>query len=104
MAEDKKNNALFSNEEPDPETRAAAEHIKKTLEDTLEKIDSPDKAEAVVDQIVTDTQDRPALEVARKAKPPDTAPPEEQVEEAAAAETAAAEADPGVVHYAAAVF
>lgn len=103
MAEHKHRNVLFSDEEPDVETRAAAERIKKDLEDSLEKIDSPDKADAVVDQIVTETRDQPALEVAQKAKPPETAPPEEQVEAAAAAVSAAAEAESGEVNEAAAV-
>ena len=103
MAEHKQNGDLFSKEEPDVKTRAAAERVKKTLEDTLEKIDSPDKAEAVVDKIVSETRDQPAVETAQKAKPPETAPPDKQVEEAAVAVSAAAEAEPGEVNEAAAV-
>jgi membrane-associated phospholipid phosphatase len=68
-------------QKPDEETRAAAEPVEKELEEALADIDTPEKAQAVVDELLKDAADETVDEI------PDgvdkNAPPPDQVKMAA---------------------
>jgi undecaprenyl-diphosphatase len=91
-----KNNTekLPTENQPDEETRKAAEQIHRYLKDALEKIDTPEKSEAVVDELITEQSDRPADEVAdEEVAVSEKATPSEQAEAAAETIKNAAEAE-----------
>jgi undecaprenyl-diphosphatase len=65
--------------EPDMETRMAARPLQEVLEEVVAKIDSPEKAEALLNRLVSDTEGMTAEEAAPIVL---GAVPEEQVQEA----------------------
>lgn len=71
-------------DQPDDETRAAASPVEEHLEEALAEIDTPEKAEELVEHLVTEAGTQPAVEVG------ETVP---QVEETRPAAQAAAAAD-----------
>lgn len=82
--------------DPDPETEAAAKPIEEELEKALSAIDSDEKAEAVIERLIQDTERIHGVEDIPNLHEDD--PPSEQVEEAAedveqAAATATDEVD-----------
>jgi membrane-associated phospholipid phosphatase len=76
--------------EPDQRTRAAARPLQEVLEEVVAKIDSPEKAEALLNRLILDTEGMTAEEAAPIVL---EAVPEEQVKEAARLVQAAAEAE-----------
>lgn len=76
-------------EQPDEQTQQAAVPVEKVLEQVLEHIDTPEKAEALVDRLVADTLEVPAA-VAEQVAP--HADAEQPAEQAAAAATNVEEA------------
>jgi undecaprenyl-diphosphatase len=88
------NNKESPFQQPDEETRENAKPIKQRLKESLEEIDTPEKAEAVVEQIVRDTQDKRAVEAAQEAPQAEGEPPATQAAVAAEAVEEAAKAQP----------
>ncbi len=87
---------------PDEETRRAAEPIQERLEEALAKIDSPEKARAVIERLKK--KEEPAVEVAEEDIPPlADAAPDEQAGEAAELVKKAAATHPEPIEEAAAV-
>jgi undecaprenyl-diphosphatase len=87
-------------QKPDNQSRAAAEPVDKELEDAISHIDNVEKAEAVVDELVKKTAEKPVKKAAADTK---KGRPEEQVKEAADTIKAACEKATGDVDEAAAV-
>lgn len=75
----------FNSGQPDEKTRSAAKPAQEKLEEVLEHIDTPEKAEAVIEQLVQDTAGRRAVEVAEEAPSTDAAQPARQASLAAEA-------------------
>ncbi len=67
--------------DPDPETQAAAQPIEDELEKAISVIDSEEKADAVIDRLVKDSENVRGVEDQTTGH--EDAPPAEQVEEAA---------------------
>ena len=88
-------------EQPDEKTRAAAKPVEERLEEALEHIDTPEKADAVIEQLVTDAAGQQALDVADEALSTIAAPPADQAAVAAEAVQEAAESAPDEVEEAA---
>ena len=65
-------------EQPDEETKRAARPIEEELKETLRAIDSPEKAEAVVEQLIAETNGKTQAEEAERAPQDPAAPPAEQ--------------------------
>lgn len=78
-------------EQPDEETQEAAEPISKELEKALLAIDTPEKAEALLERLETDTQDVEAGEAAAQMPSSEGAAPQVQAEMASAAVEQAAD-------------
>lgn len=92
---------LLSGNQPDEQTQAAAEPVKKTLEDVLKEIDTPEKAQAVIDALADRQSEQPAPEVAERLEPVEEAPPEQQVEQVAQQVKTATNGQPDEVNQAA---
>jgi undecaprenyl-diphosphatase len=88
-------------EQPDEKTRAAAKPVEESLEEALESIDTPEKADAVIEQLVTDAADQQAVDVAEDASSPIAAPPADQAGVAAEVVQEATESAPNEVEKAA---
>jgi undecaprenyl-diphosphatase len=87
--------------QPDEETQAAAKPAQVYLEEALEGVDTPEKAEAVIEKLVQDAADQPALEAAEEVPSTEEMPPPIQAGVAAevvkeAAESASGEVDEAV--------
>ncbi|MGH2541681.1 MAG: hypothetical protein ACRDIB_02720, partial [Ardenticatenaceae bacterium] len=80
--------------QPDEETKAAAEPIRRELEDALAVIDTPAKAEALAQRLEADALEREAVEVAEAAPQLQEASPEIQAQIAAETVEHAKEARP----------
>jgi membrane-associated phospholipid phosphatase len=88
-------------QKPDEETRGAADPIEKEMEDALADIDTPEKAEAVVDELLKDTAGETAEDI--PADVDKNAPPPDQVKMAADMIKAACDKASGNVDEAAAI-
>lgn len=88
---------------PDKETREAIEPAQEPLKETLAEIDTPEKAEAVVGELVDGPSQRPAVEVAEEIVPDVEAAPPIQAEVAAEVISKAAEEETDTVKRAAEV-
>lgn len=88
-------------QKPDEETRAAAEPIEKELEDAIADIDTPDKAMAVVDELLNRTSEEDTTEIDTSVDK--EAPAPDQVKMAADAIKAACDKTSGDVNEAAAI-
>lgn len=77
--------------EPDEATQEAAEPIKEELEKALKAIDTPEKAEALLEHLEADAEGREAVEMAERVPHLESAPPELQAEVAAEVVEEAAE-------------
>lgn len=88
-------------QKPDEETRAAAEPVEKELEEALANIDTPEKAQALVDELHKDTADEKIEEI--PADVDEDAPATEQVKMAADAVKKACDGQSGDVDEAAAI-
>ncbi|MCZ7574169.1 MAG: phosphatase PAP2 family protein [Ardenticatenaceae bacterium] len=81
--------------EPNDETREAAAPIKQELETALADIDTPEKAEALVERLTAGAGEQPAVVVGAHAPQAPEAPPAEQAALAAETVKQAAEAEQG---------
>jgi membrane-associated phospholipid phosphatase len=88
-------------QKPDEETRAAAEPIEKELEDAIADIDTPDKAMAVVDELLNRTAEEDTTKIDTSVDK--EAPAPDQVKMAADAIKAACDKTSGDVDEAAAI-
>ncbi|MBA3532205.1 MAG: phosphatase PAP2 family protein [Ardenticatenales bacterium] len=64
--------------EPNEETRAAAKPVQEQLEEKLAAIDTPEKAEALVEQLTSDAQGQTAESATQQTPLAESAPPEVQ--------------------------
>jgi undecaprenyl-diphosphatase len=60
---------MSENKQPDKQTKKAAQPVKKYLEEALTNINEPEKAEAVINKLMEEVEDEPAVEVAAKKRP-----------------------------------
>ncbi len=71
-------------EMPTPEEKAQAKPIRRALKEAVAKVDSPEKAEAVIDKLETKAADQTVKDVEQTQPPPSTpASAAHQVEKAA---------------------
>lgn len=85
---------MDQNPPPDRETRRAAEPVERQLEEALAAIDTPDKAEQVVERLTVESAGRAAVEAGEAAPQAVEAPPAEQATIAAEAVEQAGQAAP----------